>query len=73
MICCLCGESIRPGDITLVLTRCRFYREDEYGRPIRGTLPFEDGSAERITHDLCPVLFGAPMSLVGVDGSRPNG
>jgi hypothetical protein len=66
MICCLCGEALREGEILLMLRRYRAVGE------VRIPVPFENGRLEQVVHDLCPALFGAPLALTGADGSRAD-
>ncbi len=72
MICCLCGEAIDPAvDTVLRLTQLRPMENKITGTYKLVEIPLEDGSKEKYMHPVCPVMFGAPLALVGAD-RRPD-
>lgn len=67
MICCLCGAHIVPGDYVVRVNHLRVV-EDPDGKDALVSVPFEDGTYKKIAHSVCPVLYGAPLVLVGAEG-----
>lgn len=74
MICCICGERFEDDALVIRLMTYRL-RLEEVNFPYNYTLlasQFEDGTSEKLAHLLCPIEFGAPMSLIGADGTRTD-
>lgn len=71
MICDLCGDPIDPDDVVVRLTMHRFMRIPAMSKEYFAQIPMEDGTMEKIVHSVCPVMFGAPLSIIGAD-RRPD-
>lgn len=68
MNCCICGDPIEDGDYVLRLNVYRFLEAVPSWTLLASK--FEDGTPEKFSHLSCPVLAGAPMSLIGAEGGR---
>lgn len=69
--CCLCGEQILPGDYFVVVNQYRMILNPQ-DEEVPVQVPLEDGTFRKQAHSVCPAIYGAPLVLVGADGSREN-
>jgi hypothetical protein len=65
MICCLCGQPIRPGQY-LIEIRAYVARKGRMDGLELDRIVMEDDSNEKRAHYLCPAQNGAPLELVGI-------
>ena len=66
MNCCICGTELQHDDYIIRLQAFKYVEEGGAAFRLRRTR-FQDGTADRFAHINCPVIEGAPMSLIGAD------
>lgn len=67
MICCICGDDLELGDMVIQVTQFQFGFNHITGQIMMIPSPMEDGSDSKFSHTICPIIHGAPLSLVGAD------
>lgn len=68
MQCCMCGVDIEDGDVIVRLAAYK-YQQEPHGSFSLVKKKFEDGTDERLVHIHCPAYAGAPLSMIGAEGS----
>lgn len=67
MICCLCGHRFYEGEVFIKVTMHRLATSKMTGEELHVKETLEDGSREKVACPTCPVMAGAPLSLIGAE------